>query len=162
MYQMINVSRNRTIDHIIIMEAISRPGEVEFEDLVEPEVISVKVHAFVGGKPKPGAKPKKEKNPPINKASIIFKRSKLCDCGCQSVGHDLHHCFIGRKKGVAILDDERNLVLVNHYQHIARAFDNLAWRRKFWKVQCERYGEKSMLEWVALIPEKMKSRVDWL
>lgn len=114
-------------------------------------------------KPKPTKKAKKANNPPINKESILARRHNLlCDCGCGQEGHDLHHCFIGRKKGYPELDDERNLVLVNHAEHISRAFDNKKWRVKFWKVQCERYGIDEMLDWIRIIPEKMLSRMDWI
>jgi len=114
------------------------------------------------GKPKPERKAKKQASPPIDKLDIISRRGYTCDCDCGQQGHDLHHAFIGRHKGVAILDDERNLVLVNHAEHIARTFDNLFYRKWFWGIQVARYGKKSMMEWVALIPEKMKSRIDWL
>lgn len=150
--------RNRGIDHIIVMELISKPGEAVFVEIVPVVVEAPKIY----GKPKPSRKPDKQQSAPINKMSIIAKRSRLCDCGCKSTGHDLHHCFLGRRKGVAILDDERNLVLVNHLQHVARMFDNRTWRIKFWQVQCKRYGEKAMLEWVSKIPAKMRSRIDWI
>lgn len=120
--------------------------------------------------PKPAPKVKKAKNPPIDKAAILLKRygetarTPECDCGCGQDGHDLHHCFIGRRKGYPILDDERNLVLVNHNEHIAGDFDNLEMRKWFWNHQCGRFTEKAMLEWIdaVLAAGLDRSRIDWL
>jgi len=115
------------------------------------------------GKPKPEKKPKRKGNPSIDKEAILAKRiSLMCDCGCGQAGHDLHHALIGRRKGYPILDDERNLVLVNHWQHDKRMFDNLEWRKKFWKVQIERFGHWKMIAWVQIIPDKLRDRIDWL
>jgi len=119
------------------------------------------------GKPKPGPKAKKAKNPPIDKVSIINERyprdlTIRCECGCGAVGHDLHHAFIGRRKGYPVLDDAKNLVLVNHWEHIGRKFEDRYWRKFFWKKQCALYGESAMMEWVNSLPEKMRDRIDWL
>ena len=119
------------------------------------------------GKPKP-TKQKKTKRPPINKRAILAKRYGEsvvypCECGCGGYGQDLHHCFIHDNKYIPVLSDERNLVLVNHHEHTAlKKFNNREWRIRFWKIQCDRYGEKAMLEWVEQIPPKMRSRIDWL
>lgn len=131
----------RATDHVIVME-----------------------HIAPLGKPKPGKKPPKAKNPRIDKDVIITRRGSTCDCGCGQRAHDLHHCFIGRRKGYPILDDERNLVIVNHAEHISRKFDVMIWRVFFWEVQCLRYGEKAMLEWIyaVLAAGLDKSRIDWL
>lgn len=122
------------------------------------------------GAPKPGPKAKKAKNPPIDKEAFIQRRYGIlphgwvvkCDCGCGDAGHDLHHCFIGRKKGYPILDDDRNLVVVNHYEHIDRKFDTRAYRIWFWNRQCRFYGVASMMDWVNCLPPKMRDRIDWL
>lgn len=117
----------------------------------------------VRSKPKPAPKPKKPNNPKIDKAAILAKRVvHTCDCGCGKEGHDLHHAFIGRKKGYVILDDERNLVLVNHDEHIARKFDNQEWRKKFWIRQLRRYGLSRMSDWLMELPVKFDNRIDWL
>lgn len=113
-------------------------------------------------KPKPKKQAKVKRNPKIDKEDILSRRGWLCDCGCGQEGHDLHHAFIGRKKGVIELDDERNLVLVNHAEHIARKFDNLEWRKKFWKIQLKRYGLTRMESWVTEIPVRFEHRIDWL
>lgn len=96
---------------------------------------------------------------------LATKRGYLCECGCGLPSSDRHHCLIPHlKRGGEILNDERNLVLVNHHEHVdLKKFDNLEWRRRFWKLQCRRYGEAAMLEWVNALPEKMKkTRLDFL
>ena len=114
------------------------------------------------GKPKPEKHVKTKRNPPIDKYAILIHRSRLCDCGCGELGHDLHHAFIGRKAGHPELDDERNLVFVTHEEHIARKFDNREWRIKFWRRQLYRYGIFAMMDWFNSLPPKMQSRIDWL
>jgi len=130
------------------------------------------------GKPKPTkeSRPKKTKRKPINKMQVLVNKFGVdvveravvgftfikCECGCGNYAHDLHHCFIPDDKYLDLLSDERNLVYVNHDEHIARKFDNREWRIKFWKIQCDRYGEAAMLEWVNSLPEKMRTRIDWL
>jgi len=121
------------------------------------------------GKPKPAPKVKKAKNPPIDKEFILQKRQErgtkflLCDCGCFKQGHDLHHAFIGRMKGYPILDDERNLVLVNHDEHIARKFDTRYWRIFFWETQVQEYGEKAMYNWIEKVRAAgLEHRLDFL
>jgi hypothetical protein len=71
-----------------------------------------------------------------------------CQCGCGLPGHDWHHALLGRKKGLAILSDKRNLVFVNHFEHIARKFDNQKYKRFFWELHCQIYGEPAMQEWL--------------
>jgi hypothetical protein len=100
------------------------------------------------------------------KREILDERGTACECGCWQQGHDLHHCFIhnmkqGGKTKYPILNDPRNLVLVNHDEHIARKFDNIEWRKYFWEVQVDRYGYDKMMEWVNALPDKIKSRMDW-
>ena len=51
---------------------------------------------------------------------------------------------------------------MNHAEHINRKFDTLEWRRRFWKMQVERYGEAEMMEWIDSLPEKLKYRLDFL
>ena len=116
--------------------------------------------------PKSVSKAKKQKNPPIDKLDIITRRGMFCDCGCGEQAHDLHHCFIRRRKGYPILDDERNLVYVNADEHRppVNKFNNVQWRRIFWFIQCGRYGTVAMLEWVDAVTGSGldKSRIDWL
>ena len=142
---------NRATDHHLVMAQI--------EEKMKPY-------------PKPVSKKKKAKNPPIDKAAILLKRygetarTSECDCGCGQDGHDLHHCFIRRRKGYPILDDERNLVFVNADEHRppVNKFNSVEWKRIFWFVQCGRYGTAAMQEWVdAVIASGLdKSRIDWL
>jgi hypothetical protein len=124
------------------------------------------------GKPKPTKKVKKAKNPPIDRRQVLYNKfggylswgNPFCECGCDKAGSDLHHCFIHRMKGYPVLDDERNLVYVNHDEHISRKFDNKEWRVYFWQIQCRRYGENKMLEWIEQVKAAgiHPSRIDWL
>lgn len=125
-------------------------------------VMAVLEHRKIISKPKPERQKKTKRVTKIDKEDILSRRSSwLCDCGCGKPGHDLHHAFIGRKTGVPELDDERNLVLVNHDEHIARTFDNREWRKKFWVVQLKRYGIDRMADWLSSIPDKYYRRMDW-
>lgn len=103
----------------------------------------------------------------MDKADFIRRRGYLCECGCGRRGDDAHHALIHhiKKRGKTKypqLNDQRNLILVNHAEHINRKFDTRAWRQKFWKKQVERYGEASMMEWVSSLPEKLKHRIDFI
>ena len=95
-------------------------------------------------------------------------RGYLCDCGCGQENHDRHHCLIPQinKKGVTKwkeLDDERNLVLVNHWEHVElKKFDNHEWRKRFWKIQVERYTKPVMMAWVDSLPAKLSNRLDFI
>lgn len=114
------------------------------------------------GKPKPAPKPKKRKKPPINKAKILAEyRSFLCECGCGRKGEDLHHCLIHAMKYHPELDVPENLVLITHQENVDRKYDNLAGRKKFWQYQCRKYGTERMLKWLATIPPKLRSRIDF-
>jgi hypothetical protein len=87
----------------------------------------------------------------------------MCECGCGQRGHDLHHALISRLKRFPELNDVENLVLVNHDEHIARKFDNVEWRKFFWKKQCDFYGEEHMKTWIAGLPAKLhRSRIDFI
>lgn len=89
-------------------------------------------------------------------------------CGCGQPAHDWHHCFIHniKKRGRSVypqLNDERNLVFVNHWEHVElRKFDTRHWREYFWRLNCERYGEERMMEWLNSLPEKIKPRMDFV
>ena len=76
----------------------------------------------------------------------------LCSCGCGQQGHDMHHALIGRRKRFPELNAPRNLVPVNHWEHINRKFDNQKWRLFFWEHQCKKYGKDKMIEWVESCP----------
>jgi len=103
----------------------------------------------------------------ILKQELLEKRGGFCECGCGKQGHDAHHAFIHhiKRKGKTKykeLNDPRNLIIVNHDEHINRKFDTRAWRIKFWKIQVNRYGEDSMMEWLNSLPEKIKPRMDFI
>ena len=99
----------------------------------------------------------------FDKLEIIQRRGYLCECGCGLAGQDAHHCFIPNLKRFSeYVNDERNIMIVNHDQHVSRKFDNLAWKKKFWKRQVLRYGQPAMDAWIESLPAKMKHRIDWL
>lgn len=126
-------------------------------------------HEINLSKPKPPKRKKKANNPPMNKQKYLeFRRDhgwdSMCDSGAMTIGNDMHHCFIGRKKGYPILDDYRNIVLVNHWLHEQRKFDNKNWRKYFWLLQCKRFGSAAMQEWIdAVLASGLDaSRLDFL
>jgi hypothetical protein len=81
-------------------------------------------------------------------------RGPYCECGCNDFAHERHHCLIpqinkGGKVKYPILDDERNLVLVNHHEHTEEnKFKGEKWAAFFWKRQVKRYGIDAMMEWL--------------
>ena len=94
------------------------------------------------------------------KQDLMQKRGWLCECGCGQRGHDLHHALIGRHKRFARwLDVEQNLILVNHEEHIARKFDGLFWRKRFYALQAQRYDMRS---WISSLPDKLRHRIDFI
>lgn len=97
----------------------------------------------------------------FDKYKLFLIRGNKCECGCGKQAHDAHHCFI---PNLARLDtnDERNIMLVNHDEHISRKFDNRRWKLYFWNIQVERYGKDVMQEWVDSIPAKFRYRLDFL
>ena len=97
------------------------------------------------------------------KQKIIDERGPFCESGSGKIGHDLHHCLIPRQKRYrAWLDTPENLMLVNHYDHIAGTFDTWQWRCKFWQMQCKRYGLEHMEAWIDGLPAKLKHRIDFV
>lgn len=120
--------------------------------------------------PKPAPRVRKSKNPPIDKEAYLqFRQSKgwslFCDSGIVlAQGTDMHHAFIGRKKGYPILDDYRNIVLVNHWDHINRVFDCRYWKSKFWALNVSRYGYAEMHDWANKVVEAglSRDRLDFL
>jgi hypothetical protein len=100
----------------------------------------------------------------FDKATLFSQRGQFCDCGCGQFAHDAHHFAVPNLKRFSEwVNDGRNIVLVNHDEHISRKFDNAEWRRKFWARNVLRYGEKSMLEWLNAAPKKLdKHRLDFI
>ena len=100
---------------------------------------------------------------PQDHISTVEYYHGLCACGCGQMGHDVHHALIGRQKKFPELDAPENLVLVNHYEHIARKFDNQDWRRKFYQKQCNRFGVDHMQAWIDNLPAKLdRDRIDFI
>ncbi len=99
-----------------------------------------------------------------NKADLLASRGQYCDCGCGDFAHDCHHFAVPNLKRFSEwVNDERNIVLVNHTQHISRMFDCDEWRLRFWDLNVLRYGEESMLAWKAAAPAKLdKNRFAFL
>ena len=117
--------------------------------------------------PKPEPRKKKQANPPIDKQAYLEFRQEmgfgmLCDCGCGQLGTTIHHCIIGRHKGHPELDDYRNYALVNMWEDSTRKFDNRKWRMFFYQLNEKRFYRDVMWLWVESLPEKMRSRIDWL
>lgn len=99
----------------------------------------------------------------FDKAKLYSERGQFCDCGCGQHSHDAHHALVPNlKRFKDFCNDERNIILVNHDEHISRKFDNHEWRVKFWKRQVLRYGYKAMMEWVNSCPPKLKHRIDFI
>ena len=98
----------------------------------------------------------------IDKIKLFKERGQGCECGCGKLAQDAHHALIGRRKKFPELDCPENIMLVNHDEHLLRKFDNLEWRRYFWKRQCDRYGEDHMLEWIKSLSPKLKNRLDFI
>ena len=86
------------------------------------------------------------------------RRQFLCECGCMQLATDRHHGLLPNLKRFPMLDCEENIVLVNHWEHDTRRFDNAEWRQKFWDIQCERYGRKHMIDWWNSLPAKLNDR----
>ncbi|MFA6176339.1 MAG: hypothetical protein WC765_07155 [Phycisphaerae bacterium] len=95
-------------------------------------------------------------------------RGYLCACGCGQPAHDRHHGLIIQitKKGKTkypILDDERNLFLVNHHEHVnCKKFNTMEWTLFFWEQHCKLYGPEKMQEWRNAVPAKLQSRLDFI
>lgn len=99
---------------------------------------------------------------PYEKVTLFDERGVRCECGCGKLAQDAHHCLISRRKRFPELDCPENIALVNHDEHILRKFDNLEWRRYFWKRQCDRYGVDHMMRWVESLPDKLSNRLDFI
>ena len=101
---------------------------------------------------------------PYNKADLFAERGQYCDCGCGLYSHDAHHAFVPNLKRFSeYVNDPRNIILVNHDQHISRMFDNAEWRLKFWKRNVLRFGAEAMEDFRRSAPAKMdKNRFAFL
>jgi hypothetical protein len=86
------------------------------------------------------------------------ERGGLCECGCGEEWTDCHHMLIHRMKDRPWLDCRENIMVLNHSCHMSNRLSGYKSRVEFWKVQCVRYGEEHMLEWLDRIPLKVKPR----
>ena len=99
----------------------------------------------------------------FDKEQLLIDRGCWCECGCGRVAEDAHHCLIPNLKRFSeYVNDERNIVLVNHTEHISRKFDCHEWRVKFYKRQVLRYGQEAMDEYINSLPAKMKHRITFI
>lgn len=88
-----------------------------------------------------------------------------CSCGCgQPIQEpvELHHAILTRKKCQGVSAEHRdiwehpiNLVLVNKSCH-----ERIPGPRFFWKLACERYGEKNVKSWYRCAQAAFKSRLE--
>lgn len=102
---------------------------------------------------------------PYNKSDLFSERGQYCECGCGLYAHDVHHFAIpDLKRFKAYADDPRNVVLVNHHEHVElKKFDNAMWRLKFWKLNVLRYGLEAMEDFRRSAPAKLdKNRFSFL
>lgn len=124
-------------------------------------------------KPKPVAKPKAKKKgiarskttmENFMRTAFIAERGKICECGeCGEPAEDVHHALIGRMKDHPELDTWENLVYVSHFEHVSlHKFNTLEWRRKFYRMNLERYGEARMKAWIESLPMKLANRLDFV
>jgi hypothetical protein len=88
-----------------------------------------------------------------------MRQNNLCACGCGQRGDDFHHAIFGRRKAFPELNSPLNLVLVNHFEHINRRFDNTKWRVYFYEYNVKRYGQQVMDMWLNDLPAKLQGRV---
>ena len=99
----------------------------------------------------------------FDKSELLTERGQFCECGCGLYAHDAHHALIPNLKRFSeYVNDKRNIILVNHDEHISRKFDCHEWRVKFYKRQVLRYGQEAMDEWVNSLPAKMKHRITFI
>lgn len=86
--------------------------------------------------------------------AIAQDRGGWCEvCGC-APWEELHHCLVHRMKGREELDSIYNLQAVCKDCHpYANSFEN---RQRFWRSQCQIYGEKTMREWYDNLDLKVK------
>lgn len=84
----------------------------------------------------------------FNHTAFFQERGAMCECGdCGEHGGQAHHSMIGRQKKYPILDMKYNRNNVNAFEHTQlKKFDNLTWRRRFFLLNCERYGREKMIE----------------
>ena len=94
-------------------------------------------------------------------AIIIERKTAVCECCCAAPAEQAHHCLYGKdnknKAAKKLLNMTYNLMLVCAACH-SRAAKSHENKVRFWKMQCERYGEKVMIEWHNKLPYKVKEK----
>jgi len=94
----------------------------------------------------------------VDKEQLIRKRGFLCECCKKARATELHHCLIRRMKGHPELDVEENLTCVCTACHQGGGVNGYLFRQRFWLIQCQRYSELHMLEWLHGLPLRVKPR----
>ena len=100
----------------------------------------------------------------FDKWQLFRERGQFCACSCGQFASDAHHALIPNLKRYSeYVNDERNIALVNHAEHVEkRKFDNQKWRREFYNQNVKRYGQEAMTEWINSLPDKLRHRLDFL
>lgn len=83
----------------------------------------------------------------LQKKELIEERGYECE-HCGGDPEHAHHAIMNRKKGVKELNDPRNLILVCRRCHK----HGWEYRKRAWRINCERYGRKNMIDWLENIP----------
>ena len=88
---------------------------------------------------------------------LLEERGLLCEICQERPATELHHCLFHRMKGHKELDVAENHQLTCLICHgsVANSHDN---ERQFWAKQCERYGEKHMLDWWESVDLRIKEK----
>jgi hypothetical protein len=84
------------------------------------------------------------------------RKTRLCEWCRKREGTQRHHALLRRSKRFPELDHEYNLMLVCPYCHQVGEVDSKEARRLFWTMQCNRYGELNMLDWLDSLPLKVR------
>jgi hypothetical protein len=100
----------------------------------------------------------------FDKWMLMQQRGQFCACGCGKFSSDAHHCCLPNLKRYSeYVNDERNIALVCHVEHVGlRKFDNQKWRKIFYRQNVARYGQELMDEWINSLPDKLRHRLDFL
>ena len=88
---------------------------------------------------------------------LTDERGQACEW-CGKPASQLHHCIIGDKKShKKLLFCKENLIVMCHDCNVSRRFDNEWGRQYWWGVQCKRYGQDHMIEWLDEIHKHFKT-----
>lgn len=100
---------------------------------------------------------------PTSTALALMKERNIHICQCCGLrqAEEAHHCLYRRMKGVAELNDVKNLQLVCRECHyITGKADSWENRVAFWEWACEYFGREQMIAWHQSLPLKIKERYE--